>query len=531
MLLREEETHGIVPNGIDLFSIMQLYDKQFDAFLGGGPSVRFRLVEASSGCGKTYGMAQIAGCFNLYIGEFEKTIWLAPSYAVCEQGFDKLLQAIPESYREFMERRNDITVSRGNMKISFSGLMRELGFPGYGGTIHYRSAEKPDLIYGGEYRAGFGEESSRSGIESKNAMVSTLSKGGIENPAWYWGNVTDRYNWFYELCREVEHRNLSIPFDDQRYYYSTLDYNDAIAAQQRDSKGELIWNADKTPLMVQTLQAIEDARFELKNEPGRFEALYENIPMSDLSRPFSDSVLDMIATTCQCGHQDPKAPTLCPGCQGLRQDSTPIAGGVDIARHIDKNVHIRFDRFGRATYFEHFGGTDWYEIIDHIAENIWEPTLVDSTGLGDAPCEILVKRHPRLRGLVFPVKFSPKTSPVLIQNLIRAAQNEEITIPRGDITNQLARVQATQTSTGVRYEAPAGHHDDCVDALSLATYMYNYALSGVKSLRLKTKNNDQRQGIREQRMRRTSRLSPSEEQQRQALYERFAQGELVGNFG
>ena len=500
--------------GIDLFSILQLYDKQAEAFLGGGPKTRFRLVEASSGCGKTYAMDQIAGCYTIYIPRYERTIWLAPSYTVCRIGFDGMLESIPETYREFMERTNAITSSAGNMKISFGTLMQELGYPGMGGTVDFRSAEKPDLIYGGRYRAGFGEESSRNSVLSKNAMVSTLSKGGEENPAFYWGNVTDRYNWFYELCREVEHMNLTTPFEEQRYHYASLTWRDAIEAQQRDGQGNLLFNPDQSPVMVQTLAAIEDARFELKNEPGRFEALYENIPLSDQTRPFPDSVLDLITTTCQCGAQESGAPVLCNCCKGLRENVKSIAGGIDIARHVDKNVHIKFDRFGNCTHFDHFGGSDWYDIIDRFAENIHEPTLVDSTGIGDAPCEILVKRHPRLQNLVYPVKFSPQTSPVLIQNLIRSAQNGEFLIPRGDITNQLARIQAMETTYGVKYEAPPGHHDDCVDALSLAVYMFNYSLSGLKSLRIVPKGEDKVRGI-------TNRTyDPIEQPQRPVIFDR-----------
>ena len=50
--------------------------------------------------------------------------------------------------------------------------------------------------------------------------------------------------------------------------------------------------------------------------------------------------------------------------------------------------------------------------------------------------------------------------------------NKNISFPDGEITNELEVFEYQYTATGVRYNAPAGYHDDCVNALALAWSMY-----------------------------------------------------------
>ena len=49
-----------------------------------------------------------------------------------------------------------------------------------------------------------------------------------------------------------------------------------------------------------------------------------------------------------------------------------------------------------------------------------------------------------------------------------AIQRREVTFPDGPIRHELEIFQYEYTATGVRYTAPDGMHDDCVDALALA---------------------------------------------------------------
>jgi hypothetical protein len=49
-----------------------------------------------------------------------------------------------------------------------------------------------------------------------------------------------------------------------------------------------------------------------------------------------------------------------------------------------------------------------------------------------------------------------------------AIQARELSFPEGPITAELLAFEYQYSRTGVRYSAPEGMHDDCVDALALA---------------------------------------------------------------
>jgi len=72
---------------------------------------------------------------------------------------------------------------------------------------------------------------------------------------------------------------------------------------------------------------------------------------------------------------------------------------------------------------------------------------------------------------VDPVRFSASTKRTLIENLITRLEAEELTLPASANTllNELEVYEYDMTDSGrVRYMAPSGFHDDCVDALALA---------------------------------------------------------------
>jgi len=57
-----------------------------------------------------------------------------------------------------------------------------------------------------------------------------------------------------------------------------------------------------------------------------------------------------------------------------------------------------------------------------------------------------------------------------MQRLVTAFQGQELTIPDGWLLAELEAFEFTYTSSGTRYEAPKGLHDDGVMALSLALH-------------------------------------------------------------
>jgi len=55
-----------------------------------------------------------------------------------------------------------------------------------------------------------------------------------------------------------------------------------------------------------------------------------------------------------------------------------------------------------------------------------------------------------------------------MEGLAVAIQAREVSFPEGPITAELLAFEYQYSRTGVRYGAPEGMHDDCVDALALA---------------------------------------------------------------
>jgi len=71
---------------------------------------------------------------------------------------------------------------------------------------------------------------------------------------------------------------------------------------------------------------------------------------------------------------------------------------------------------------------------------------------------------------VEPVKFSAQRKRELIENLITAIESEELSAPEiPDLRHEMQVFEYDVTRGGnLRYDAPAGFHDDTVDALALA---------------------------------------------------------------
>lgn len=473
----------------ELFSLLQLYPKQRKAFLGGGPNVRFRYIEASSGSGKTWAAALIAGAYALNLTQDEQICWLGPIYTQSEIGFRMLRSMIPDEYRQFMEKTNSISASAGHMRISFGRLCRELGFPGMGGTVVYRSADKPDTIYGELYRAGFVDEASRAHGRSIMALMSTLGKAGQAYPIWQWGNVSGRNNLFYKNCRRVERELNTIPFEDQRSWYYSMTYHDAIKSYQRNKDGSYVLDFSGERIPVQSEEHIEDMRREYTEE--EFEELYENRPMSDSSRPFPDDEIDACARTCWCGEWDPDEKyILCPRCEGMSLKPA-VAAGWDPARKVDYNCIILLDEDGAVCGFKHGRrGGNWHKILHEamafIPPNV--PFMMDVSGKGDALPDMIAEHYPDRVPFAYKSESNVKTSAKLDNHLIKTIQGQNISFPVGLITEELASIETVATASGVKYEAPEGLFDDTVDALSLAAWVHEHKQYSETYLQMSSKD-------------------------------------------
>ena len=102
--------------------------------------------------------------------------------------------------------------------------------------------------------------------------------------------------------------------------------------------------------------------------------------------------------------------------------------------------------------------------------------MIDSTGVGDAITEDLQKNFNSMYGF----KYTSTSKQQLMELLASSIHNNEVGFPEGSIKDELDVFEYQYTSTGVRYNAPTGYHDDCVNALALAVKCKNeHKYSGV----------------------------------------------------
>jgi hypothetical protein len=138
--------------------------------------------------------------------------------------------------------------------------------------------------------------------------------------------------------------------------------------------------------------------------------------------------------------------------------------GIDLAKSFDWSVIIGLDEYGHVAYFNRFQ-RDWKHTREEILTiDRSKPVMIDSTGVGDAITEDLQVHFSHMNGF----KYTSSSKQQLMENLASAIHKKEIAFPDGIIKEELDVFEYQFTSNGVKYNAPSGFHDDCVNALALA---------------------------------------------------------------
>lgn len=386
-----------------------LYKKQREAIFAcvdvNGQPARYSLIEASTKSGKTVGC--LAWIFEQAwrFGKPNKNYWwVAPVYAQAKIAFRRLRVGVPQHLRKTNEQ--DMTITLPN-----------------GAVIWFKSGEKPDNLYGEDVYAAVLDEASRLREESWYAVRSTLT--ATQGRVRIIGNVKGRRNWFYKMARRAQ---MGYP----GYAYAKITAFDAVAAGVLASK------------------EIEDARATLPE--AVFRELYEAEASDDEGNPFG---LKHIAA---CVERQGK---------GL-SENRPVANGVDLAKAVNYSVVTALDRDARVCGFDRFR-IPWAETKSRVLLDVGRfPTLVDSTGVGDAIVEDLNRQRSSIEGFV----FTAKSKQMLLESLAVAIQSHELGVLEGPMRQELEVFEYVVTRTGVRYAAPEGYDDDCVMSLALAWEMY-----------------------------------------------------------
>lgn len=158
-----------------------LYAKQEKAFFNKN---RYSYIESSTKAGKTHACivwliegAALEG-FPGWNGW-----WVAPTKAQARIAMQRIKNALPKEFYHTNEQEGFIEILNG-------------------ARIWFKSAEKPDNLYGEDVHRAVLDEASRTRYDSFKALRSTLTATG--GPLRLIGNVKGKSNWFYQACRAVE---------------------------------------------------------------------------------------------------------------------------------------------------------------------------------------------------------------------------------------------------------------------------------------------------------------------------------------
>jgi hypothetical protein len=325
--------------------------------------------------------------------------------------------------RAKMRLRGFIDSGRGPVKVAepipFTAIAKPPMISVAGATIYFKSADKPDSLYGDDVYDLVGDEITRWKEESWDACFTTLT--ATEGHAKLIGNVKGRKNFAYRLARRAE--------------------------AGRDNWGHhKLTAADAIEGGVITQAAVDEARATLPENV--FAELFLAEPAEDSTSPFG------LAYIRAC-------------LEEKLSEGEPYAWGWDLAKAVDWTVGIAVDRAGLVCRLVRYQ-RPWLETqADIVRQTRRVPALVDSTGVGDPIVEALQKGRRNFLGF----KFTAASKQQLMEGLAVEIQKRGTGFPRGVISAELEAFEYAYTRTGVHYSAPDGMHDDAVCALALALQM------------------------------------------------------------
>lgn len=285
-----------------------------------------------------------------------------------------------------------------------------------GATIWFKSADKPDSLFGEDVYTLVGDEVTRWKKESWDACYTTLT--ATQGRAKLIGNVKGKKNFAYKLARKAE-------AGEPNWGYHKLTADDAIEGGVIDQ------------------EIVEQARRDLA--PEVFKELYEAEASDDGSNPFGMEAIDACFVP-------------------SKSMAATAVYGIDLAKSVDWTWIIGLDKHGNQTFSERFQD-NWETTSSRIIQVVGStPALIDSTGVGDPIVERIQKSCPRAEGY----KFTSPSKQQLMEGLAYSLQNKRVKYYDERLKSELEDFEYEYTRTGVRYSAPEGLHDDGVCALALA---------------------------------------------------------------
>jgi len=373
---------------------------------------RFRVVACGRRWGKTVTCAKEIRDGLLTNGPGWLAWWVAPTYQQAEIGLRTLIDETPDDFID--------SVNRSKLRVEAAT----------GAIIEFKSADKPDNLRGEGVDLLVADEAAEiDQYAYENALRPTLTDS--EDSRMIAISTPKGRGWFFEFFQRGE-----------------SDEWPAYEAFQGPTHENPFINQDD----------VQAAKRELPDRVYRQEYLAEFVDESGGVFKQLDSRVFVA---------DYQLPT-----DGVDPDddhvSGPFATGVDFARHHDYRVAITIDQQGRVVHFSRDQGETWPQIqreVEQIYERYPGAVAVDGSRDNKIVADLEAAGVP-----VEPVQFSATRKRELIENLITAVENKEITSPEIPALRREMELMEFDVTRGgnVRYDAPQGHHDDTVDALALA---------------------------------------------------------------
>ncbi len=367
---------------------------------------RFTVTEAATKIGKTY--SHLWWIFEMAASSTKQGAnywWIAPVYSQAKIAFTRLKKYLS-----------------GQARINESELY--VALPN-GTFIWFKSADKPDNLYGEDVYGAVIDEFTRCKEEAWTAIRSTLT--ATKGKCKFIGNVRGKKNWGYRL-------GVKARSGDPEYEYFKITANDAVKAG--------ILEADE----------IKQAQKDLPADA--FKQLYLAEALDDQANPFGITYIE----------------------KAIRplSHNTPVCYGIDLAKSIDWTVVTGLDEIGHVCFFERWQ-SDWSQTRQRIIRIVGSaPAFCDSTGVGDPITEDIQRQC----GAVEAYHFTSTSKQQLMEGLATALQNGEVSVLDGVMRDELESFEFEYTRMAVKYSAPSGLHDDCVCSLALARRKFAESISG-----------------------------------------------------
>lgn len=371
-------------------------------------TARYTVTEAATKVGKT--ASHIIWLFeqSLQIPANCAVWWVAPVYQQAEIAFRRM--------RNQVSTNNFFKVNETKLRLTLPT----------GSVIEFKSADKPDNLYGDDVYAAVFDEFTRAKEDAWTALRTTLT--ATNGKCKFIGNVRGK-GWGYRL-------GVKARSGDDQYQYFKITALDAVKAGILSSK------------------EIEQAKKDLPE--NAFKQLYLAEALDDGANPFGvEHIRSQLSEKSQ---------------------GDPMYFGVDLAKSVDFTVVTGLDSNGGICIFERWQ-SDWSQTRQRIAQIVGSNRgYIDSTGVGDPIAEDLMKECSGLEAF----HFTSRSKQQIMEGLAKSIQMGEVSVLDGVMRDEMESFEFEYTANGVRYSAPDGMHDDTVCSLALANHsMKGNAFIGV----------------------------------------------------